>query len=121
MSGAMPMRMSAPIHGNLPGANQANFPKPCTQNTQPACRPMPSQSERVRCIAQPSTQPTAKSVVNDAHAVVVVLVAPDPEHHGAEAVAADLDPGTAKRGSFHLWDPTPMEPKAARPQNLPRS
>ena len=45
----------------------------------------------------------------------MVFVPPDAEHHGAEAVAADLDAGAAERGSFHVRDPTPMKPKASRP------
>src|SRR3979409_796829 len=54
-------------------------------------------------------------MVDDPNAVVVVLVSPSAEQHGAEAVAADLDTGPAERGSFHVRDPTPMEPKATRP------
>ena len=39
--------------------------------------------------------------VDDADAVVVVAVAPCPEHHGSQAVPAHLDPGRAQGRALH--------------------
>jgi hypothetical protein len=39
--------------------------------------------------------------VDDAHAVVDVVVAPAPEHHRAEADAGDLETGVAESSVFH--------------------
>ena len=44
--------------------------------------------------------------VDDADAVVVVGVAPRAEHHGAEAVAADLDPGRPECRAVHAQEAT---------------
>ena len=40
--------------------------------------------------------------MDDADGVVVVAVAPQPEHHGAETLRADLDAGLTERAVFHL-------------------
>ena len=40
-------------------------------------------------------------VVNDAHTVGVIAVAPEPEHHGAEALYGYLDAGLAERALLH--------------------
>jgi hypothetical protein len=48
--------------------------------------------------------PRVERRVDDAHGLVVVGVAPGPEHHGAEAEGADLDAGAAEQAMFHAAD-----------------
>ncbi len=45
--------------------------------------------------------PGVEGAMDDRHAVVVVPVAHRPEHHGAEAQLADLDPGVPQRPRAH--------------------
>ena len=50
--------------------------------------------------------PASERAVDDAHALVVVGLAPLAEHHGAEAELADLDAGAAERSHVHARTPT---------------
>ena len=65
-------------------------------------------ARRVHVGGVDEVDPGVEAAVDDPRALVVVGLAPRAEHHGAEAVLADLDPGASERS--HAHDPYPISP-----------
>src|SRR5262249_945877 len=59
--------------------------------------------------------PGVEALVGDADALLVVAVAPLPEHHRPEAVLADLDSRAAERAHVHVRSPRPSPPPTLGP------